>query len=192
MLKVRDDNQKGAFMAKDKEYLVVDLEMTCEEKRVKGYQPEIIEIGIIKVDLNGNILMKEKIIVKPKFNKISDYCSNLLGITKESVKKGIPLTEALNKLKKLGIKNKTIIAWGEDWLQFENECKWKDIENPLSKSHLNLSLMHSMIHKTSSKTSLEDAMEYYSIQKVGKMHSGVDDAYNTALIFKEMINRFNI
>ena len=35
-------------MAKNRsEYMVIDLEMTCENPRPKGYKPEVIEIGIV-------------------------------------------------------------------------------------------------------------------------------------------------
>lgn len=178
---------------KEKDYLVIDLEMTCEEPRPKGYKPEIIEIGIVKVDLDGNVKSREQILVKPTHNTISDFCTELTGHTFENLKRnGIPLESAFNKIKKLGSRNKKIIAWGEDWKQFEMEADWKGLENPLSGRYLNLSMLHSVLHRTVHKTALEDAIEYYGVEKVGKLHSGVDDAHNTALVFKAMLDKFNI
>lgn len=178
---------------KEKNYLVIDLEMTCEENRVSGYKPEIIEIGVVQVDFNGNVLSRHQFLVRPKNNRISDYCTELTGLTFEKLKKeGMPLEEAFNKLKKIGSKNKKIIAWGEDWIQFENESAEKGLENPLSGRHLNLSMMHSVFHRSCSKTALEDAIEYYGVEQVGTLHSGVDDAHNTALVFQAMLNKFDI
>lgn len=178
---------------KEKDYLVIDLEMTCEKPRPEGYKPEIIEIGIVKVDFEGNVKSREQILVKPKNNSISDFCTELTGHTFENLKRnGIPLESAFNKIKKLGSKNKKIIAWGEDWKQFEMEAEWKGLENPLSGRYLNLSMLHSILNKTVEKTALEDAIEYYNIEKVGNLHSGVDDAHNTALIFKAILERFDI
>lgn len=176
-----------------KEFLVVDLEMTCEEHREKGYQPEIIEIGLVRVSYQGEILGKEQYYIKPKHNKISDYCTKLTGITPQLIKeKGIPLAEAFNKMKKLGSRNKVLVAWGEDWLQFEMESEWKNLELPISQSRLNLSLVNSIFSKTSDKIALEDAFIQWGVVPEGKMHSGVDDALNTAKVLQKMIEKMNL
>lgn len=178
---------------KEKDYLVIDLEMTCEEPRPKDYKPEIIEIGIVKVDFDGNVKSRDQILVRPKHNTISDFCTELTGHTAENLKKnGIPLNDAFNKIKKMGSKNKKIIAWGEDWIQFELESEDKGLENPLSGRYLNLSMLHSILNRSQAKTALEDAIEYYGVEKVGQLHSGVDDAHNTALVFQAMLNKFDI
>lgn len=179
-------------MAKNRsEYMVVDLEMTCESPRPKGYKPEIIEIGIVFMSHDGEIKRKEQIIVRPENNKISDFCTELTGYTHEYLKKnGIPLKDACRKLLKMGSKNKTFIAWGEDWNQFLMECEWKEIEYALSDSTINLSLIHSILLKTKEKVALEDALDFWEIKPEGTLHTGVDDAYNTALILKKMIEKF--
>ena len=140
---------------------------------------------------DGEIKRKEQIIVKPKFNKISDFCTELTGYTEEYLKKeGVPYADACRKLMKMGSKNKTVIAWGEDWNQFSMESEWKKAEYPLSNSTLNLSLFHSILLKTKEKIALEDALEYWNIESEGKLHTGVDDAFNTALILKKIIDKF--
>lgn len=179
-------------MAKNRnEYLIIDLEMTCESPRPKGYSPEVIEIGIVHMTFDGEIKSKEQIIVNPKNNEVSEFCTELTGYTKEYLKKhGVPFQDACRKLLKMGSKNKAVIAWGEDWKQFELECELKNIENPLSEHRVNLSLVHSMLMKTKEKVSLEDAIEYWGIERSGELHRGVDDAYHTALIFKKLIDKF--
>lgn len=179
-------------MSKSKDdYIIIDLEMTCEEIRPKGYKPEIIEIGMIFMSPEGDVKRKEQIFVKPKFNNVTKYCTELTGYNKEFLmKNGISLNEACNKMKKMGSKNKTIVAWGTDWEQFTMECEWKAIESPLSKSNLNLSAINSMFLKTTEKVSLELALEYWGIEPSGRLHSGLDDAYNTTMILKKMMEIF--
>lgn len=179
-------------MAKNrKEYLVVDLEMTCEEKQDKNYKPEIIEIGFTRLDFSGNILGSEQILVRPKYNTISEYCTNLTGHKEETLKsKGVYFEQACKQLVKKGFKNKIFVSWGHDWKQFELECEWKKVNNPLSDYLLDLSTFHSILLKTKEKISLEDAMEFWNIKQEGQLHSGVDDSYNTALIFKKLIEKF--
>ncbi len=174
-----------------KDFIVVDLEMTCEEVRPKNYKPEIIEIGLVFMSVDGEVKKKEQIFVRPKHNKISKYCTDLTGHTPEFIKKnGIPYEEACRKLLKMGSKNKTIVAWGEDWKQFMMESEWKECDYPLSDNTLNLSLINSLFAKTTKKMSLEDAIEYWDIEPEGKMHCGLDDAHNTAKIFQRMSHLF--
>ena len=176
-----------------KNYFVIDLEMTCEEYREKNYKPEIIEIGIVKMSITGEVIGKEQFYVKPKYNKISDYCTSLTGITPALLKeKGIPLSDAFNKMKKLGSRNKTIVAWGEDWKQFEMESEWKNLELPISSSRLNLSLVNSIFSKNRNKMALEDAFIKWDVKPEGRMHSGLDDALNTAKVLQQMIKKFDL
>lgn len=179
-------------MAKNrKEYIVIDLEMTCEKPRPKGYKPEIIEIGMVFMTHDGEIKKKEQILVRPKHNSISEFCTELTGYTENVLKKeGVPYEEACRKIMKLGTQNKTIVAWGEDWNQFLMESEWKNCDYPLSNSFVNLSLIHSILLKTKEKVSLENALEFWGIEAEGTLHTGVDDAYNTALILKKMIDKF--
>lgn len=176
----------------NKEYFVIDLEMTCEEKREKGYKPEIIEIGLIKINTKGEITHKEQLFIKPQFNKISEYCTNLTGYDFPFLKSnGRTFKQACNRLKNLGTRNKIIIAWGDDWKQFEMECKWKNVDFPLSGQYMDLSMMHSMLNQTSKKYSLKEAMEFYDVKAEGKAHTGLDDAFNTTQIFQKMLTKIN-
>lgn len=179
-------------MAKNrKEYLVVDLEMTCEKEKPKNYKPEIIEIGFVRMNFRGDILGKEQILVKPKYNEITEYCTELTGHTEDNLKaEGVYFEVACKKIIKMGFKNKIFVSWGQDWKQFELECKWKNIAFPLSEHLLDLSLFHSILLKTKEKVSLEEAIKFWNINQKGRLHSGADDAYNTALILKKIIEKF--
>lgn len=179
-------------MTRKKNYVVIDIEMTCEEKRTENFVSEIIEIGMVFMSYDGKITKKEQIYVKPVHSEINDYCTNLTGITKDIIKeKGISYFDATRKMIKMGLKNKTILAWGEDNKQFIKESDLKDVICPISDSFINLSLMHSMLLKTNKKYSLKDALNVWNIEPYGSLHSAVDDAYNTALVMQKMIQKFD-
>ena len=58
-------------------YIIFDLEATCwKNKQEAPGKPEIIEIGAVKLDSNGNEMDKLKQFVKPThFPELSEFCT---------------------------------------------------------------------------------------------------------------------
>lgn len=73
------------------EVLVVDIEATCWETREEqGDRPnEIIEIGCAKLNLKTGVISDvASYLVKPKFTKVSPFCTQLTGWTQEDIDQG--------------------------------------------------------------------------------------------------------
>ena len=161
-----------------------DLEMCCWEnsKRVG----EIIEIGLSLVDVeNKEVVKTAQYYVKPEKDDISEYCTNITGITPQIIKKqGRPLNEALKTMiKNFGGQNRIYSAWGRDDTVLFSECKEKGIEHPFFE-FINLGTFYRLkYNRTSQATSLQDTLELHNIEFEGKAHSGLVDSYNLAKLY---------
>src|SRR5712692_4578814 len=107
--------------------LVIDIEATCWEGSIPaGQESEIIEIGICTLEVvSGRRLEKRSILVKPEYSRVSQFCTELTGLTQEQVDRGIPFAEACFLLKKDFASDKR--AWASygnyDRLQIMRQCQ---------------------------------------------------------------------
>ncbi|KKN37562.1 hypothetical protein LCGC14_0762470 [marine sediment metagenome] len=172
--------------------IVVDIESTCfETKEEQGNQPmEIIEIGVCVLDIQTfEISRKKSYIVRPKFSKISEFCTELTGYRWDDVKIGMPFENACNKLaKEFGTRNRIWASWGDyDRSHFERECRSKKARYPFSKSHINASVLFTMMKGNKKKTSVGNALSALGLVFEGTPHKGCDDAWNTAKILRHLL-----
>jgi inhibitor of KinA sporulation pathway (predicted exonuclease) len=171
--------------------IVFDLEATCwateDERRLTP--SEIIEIGACLLDVRtGEISKKTRYIIRPKVLEVSQYCTDLTGHTIESLKKGIPFTDACNKFKKeFGTTNKICAAYGGDRARVDTECQRFGVLNPLSTEYLNISHLFALKYKNS-KVSLEQALKKIGEEFEGIPHHGDDDAYNAAKVLRNILS----
>ena len=175
--------------------VVVDIEATCwEPMEEQEDQPsEIIEIGVCLLNTKSfEISRKNSYLVRPKYSKVSGFCTELTGHTWDTLKTAMPLEGACNKLvKDYGTRNRIWASWGDsDRIHFINECEDKGIKYPFGNSHINISDLFSLSRGLDSRVGLEKALSLIGKDFEGKPHSGCDDAYNTALILREILIPF--
>lgn len=117
--------------------LVFDTEATCwdvndfstkeEGRKCQFDNREIIEIGIVEIDLiKREVIKKRRYLVKPRTSRVSDFCTKLTGLTQELVdNEGEFLQFTTKQIKKdFSPKNKYIMSWGAfDPSFMENQCK---------------------------------------------------------------------
>jgi sporulation inhibitor KapD len=78
-------------------YLFVDFEFTMPEddKKRKGFIPEIIEVGVVAVR-NNQVYDMFSSYVKPEINPIlNERCKQFLDITQEAVDNGLTFLHAV-------------------------------------------------------------------------------------------------
>lgn len=174
--------------------IVIDLECTCWEdgKAPEGERQEIIQIGACSLVVEtGLVINKTSYLTKPKESKISEYCTNLTGITPAMAKSAMPFKDACNKLvKEFGPRNRVWASFGiGDKTMFEFECVQKQARYPFSETHIDVSTLFHLKHKIrGGGVSLIRALELcVGSQFVGKQHSADDDAYNTALLLAHLL-----
>ena len=172
--------------------LVLDLELaTWRGRPPKGQRRDIIEIGVATYNFhNGNVEKKESIFIKPQNAEISDFCTELTGITQEQLDDvGITIEEAMRRLWKRYESNKRMwMSWGEnDRNYIRKECVDYGIQNPMHIGYLDVRDL--FISKYNYEPSLGIALQEVGLEFEGLEHSGVSDAYNTAKLYKNLIGK---
>lgn len=178
---------------------VVDLELTCDDKRpFELEEHEIIEIGICLCDLSDegmDIISLKQIFVRPIINsKLTQFCIDLTGIHQRTVDQAKPLAEVIPELEEWLSENKVFAwcSWGNDKKMFITECQTKHLENPMEKfQHVDLKRIFTQ--QFGWRVGMTRALSLRGIAAEGKLHSAVDDARNVAKLIKyETLLRENV
>jgi len=178
---------------------IVDLEATCwDNQEAPDGQPqykvsEIIEIGIAQIDLKQmKIVDKGTYLVKPKLygGKLSKYCTDLTSLTQEQIdEQGTTLQYAFERMKS---EFKTMkyewASWGDyDRAHVQRECvKW-NLQYPFHKTHTNLKYWLSALLGVKIQRNVNGMMDFLHMDFEGHAHRGVDDAYNIARMYLEIV-----
>lgn len=176
--------------------LCLDLEMACwRGPPPPGMRAEIIEFGIVEVDMQGGITREASYLVRPVASEISAYCTELTGITAdEVVRHGRPLREVLASLtKEFGPSGKSLITWGNDWSSIERDCRELGIENPFPPgAQINIGQLASLAAGQDRRIGLEESLVAAGIVEEEARHRALPDARNTARIFAALCEVFRL
>ncbi len=173
--------------------LFADFEMTCgygpEIVDTEVRQQEIIQVGVVEVDTNDlSIIRTKSIYVKPVHGHITEYCTNLTGITQEMVDNAPTLGQASKALRRFGTKSRVWYAWGNDADQVRDECERKKVPNPFCDKHVDLLLQFAQLRGTRKK-GLKKALGALELEFEGNQHCALDDSINTARIWIELAKK---
>ncbi|MBR5636718.1 MAG: exonuclease domain-containing protein [Pseudobutyrivibrio sp.] len=177
-------------------YVVVDLEM-CQVPKFawdqgKPLRNETIQIGAVLVDENYEIVSTFNTYVKPELGYLDYFISKLTGITKADLMDAPYFEDAI----------KSFIEWipeGEVRCVSWSRTDQKQLENEMAKKAIVNSKMNYLLENwidyqepvdvklgMERNVSLEEALIATDIIQNGRAHDGLDDAYNTALLFVKM------
>lgn len=165
-----------------------DLEMCCWNDGRTPNTGEIIEIGLAIVNLETKEIEKRgQYYVIPDHDEISEFCTELTGITPKIIhKQGRKLVDVLESVRKNFGGHKAVFAsWGRDDQVLFKECKEKGLQNPFFET-LNVKTLHKLLHKNNGKYGMKRAMQAANLEMEGRHHSGADDAYNLARLLIHM------
>lgn len=184
---------------RDDTILVVDLEATCWEDQTTPAgdaqsvnNMEIIEVGCALATRKGNLLDARSFLVRPTRNPLlSDFCTELTGITQSMVDAAPTLPEAIEAMNAwLGDLPDDFIwcSWGNyDRLHLEAQCQldgtWPII---LAHPHLNLKRIWRRTTGQKRKNGFANALAFHGLEFEGHHHRGVDDARNMARVLPYM------
>lgn len=179
-------------MSKNNKILFVDLEITCDVKNKPFKEREIIQIGIVEIDtINLEVLRSDEWLVKPKTSAITEYCTELTGITQNDVDSSPNLGKVGKSIRHIyGSVNKFWYSWGRDNLFTDLECQRNKVPMIFSPDHVNLSESYRCYKGHDCNISLKNALNEMGIKPYGKEHKAVDDAMNTALLWIKMAKTF--
>jgi inhibitor of KinA sporulation pathway (predicted exonuclease) len=185
---------------------VVDLEATCwETPEEQGDHPnEIIEIGICELHIKSReVKGKYSYVVKPRYSKVSPFCTELTGWTQEAVDQGSDIENVLYNIEcDYGItKNHVWASFGEydrvklssDPEQLGGLSKLYNISryaNPFAKmrAHLNIKTLMALKEGLQKEMGMSRALNFYGLSLVGRHHNGADDAWNIAKIADKVLS----
>jgi len=181
--------------------IVVDLEATCWFPRNtnSGQDPEIIEIGVARLTVEDRTYRVERldsIFVQPRYSTVSDFCTDLTGITQAHLDKaGVTFEVALERLQAHCKGPDYKLSWASfgDWDRemLQVQCKRFGVEYPMSKTHFNIKALISLM-RGDKRGGLTKAVKSMGLSFEGKHHSGVDDAVNAARVLGEMVKRYRM
>lgn len=175
--------------------ICLDLEMTCDSKKMKLSDRDIIEIGAVLYEKNKGVTSKFNLYVRPiKTKKLTSFCQILTQISQEAIDSA---PEA-----------KTAIEEFNNWLsgieQDVGWCSWGDIDKiMLKKLSDNLGIKVDILsrdykdaqaeHMSKSKgvnygrLSFEKALSQIGVFEQAQAHSAIDDALNLAKLARKLI-----
>lgn len=176
----------------DKKILVVDLEATCWEREPpQGQVQEVIEVGYAMLeqapDERWELTDSYGILIKPTMSTVSEYCTNLTGITQKAVEDSdYTLQDAMDIMADL--KPYVWGSWGEwDWKMLNRARDWYGIKYRLPYGHLNIKVLYSAKYLKKG-TGIGRALKQLGIPFDGTPHRGEDDAKNAATILRKILN----
>ena len=154
---------------------VVDIEATCwEDQPPEGQENEIIEIGLTPLYLKSFTIGKPvQILVRPTKSEMSDFCTELTGLTQERLDKdGIGFDEAVHALY---YDHKTHSrAWGSwgdyDRGMFERMCRARELRYPFNRRHTNIKALFAQGLGLPQEVPTHDALEILGWQFEGTPH----------------------
>lgn len=188
--------------------LILDFEATCFDEEVKIDEDnqkldvfEIIEFPILALNAKTyEIDFKFHHYLKPTiYPKLNKFCTELTGITQETVDKGISLEESFKLfetfMKETGIveKNYVFVTCG-DWdlmTCIRNECKYKNIEYPdYLKRWVNIKKCYKeYMNDPKIKTGMTGMLDSLGLKLEGRHHSGIDDCRNISKIAVALLQK---
>ncbi|XP_015271603.1 PREDICTED: ERI1 exoribonuclease 2 [Gekko japonicus] len=209
-----DQNHSGPKQRQEFDYLIViDFESTCWRDGRTHYSQEIIEFPAVLLNTsNGEIESEFHMYVQPQEHPIlSEFCTELTGITQNQVDEGVPLPICLSQFSKWiqkiqkekkvvfdsvrsnvaasGGKLCAFVTWS-DWdlgVCLQYECKRKQLRKPdILNSWIDLRATYKLFYSRKPQ-GLNGALQDVGIIFAGREHSGLDDARNTARLAWRMI-----
>lgn len=181
------------YVVRKDRILFLDNEETCwDGPPPEGERAEVFEIGIAELSVESLELKRSaSYLVRPRHSSISDYCTELTGHTAESVRKhGRPYPEVLRSIEKdFGPGSKAWMAWGRDRQSIERDAAIHGARVPFSAAYVDLGLFFSLALGLGRAVGLTEAMEMYGLARSGRVHSGVDDAVDTARLWAAHASR---
>lgn len=175
-------------------YIILDLESTCWENKILQNKNEIIEIGAVCVDSNGEIKSQFNEFVKPKLNPVlSEFCKNLTSITQEQIDSADSFPEVLKRFQEwINLdEDYMLCSWGfYDRGQFKSDCELHRLSTSWLNKHISLKHQYAEIKNLSRPIGMGGALKIEKLTLEGTHHRGIDDAKNIAKIFTKHLAKW--
>jgi inhibitor of KinA sporulation pathway (predicted exonuclease) len=161
----------------------IDLEATCERDSRDIKKQEVIDIGIVWTDITGETPIGEvSALVKPS-GYISEFCTELTGITQSDVNQAEPFEVVWPRLWEFVPEFKNWYSWGEfDNDLFKEEWHRSEITDQIWEGHVDLATLYKKV--VGVKRGRRRALKFAGGKPYGNNHRGLSDAHDVRQIYK--------
>lgn len=169
--------------------LYLDLEMNCPDRfRPGDADPEIIEIGIVELDVVSLEIVREANYLVRPHRDISRRCTKITGLTGDDFRGAKPFRDVIADICVQWPGKATGIAWGEDGAVLTRACRQHRLRTPFRRF---IDLSHIVRHALllQNQLSLRGTLDLLGLPFDGCAHMAVADARNTARIHAEIVRR---
>ena len=178
--------------------LLVDLEATCsEDNSIAVNEFETIEIGAVMVCTKQLIAIDEfECLIKPVQHPIlTDFCTQLTGITQAEVDQADNFSKAFNAfiswLKPCD--DYLFCSWGAyDSVQLAIDCQYHQLNSLAIDRELNLKKAFAKIQKVKPRVGMKRAMQLAGLTIDGRAHRALDDVKNISKLLPFIFGFKNI
>jgi inhibitor of KinA sporulation pathway (predicted exonuclease) len=171
--------------------IYIDVELSCwAGPPPPGMRQEIIEIGMVEMDLQTLEITREKShFVRPKRWEISDQCTKLTGIAKDDIRSARPFPEVLASLTEEFSPSRALCCtWGNDGGLIAASCREHGLRSPL-RNLLDLAQLLQGLLLLKQTPSLRKAVTMLALEFAGVPHGALADARNTASVHAAVLRR---
>ena len=177
-------------------YIVFDLEATCWKDRSLRHQSEIIEIGAVKMNGEGEVLSEFSEFIRPKLHpELSDFCKELTTITQAEIDAAHYFPEVIAAFQDwIDLeRNYLLCSWGfYDKKQLRSDCELNGLPTGWTKNHISLKHQYSTIKKLNRPIGMGGALKMEKLKLEGTHHRGIDDARNISKIFLKQFSNWRL
>ena len=156
--------------------------------RPPGGYNEVIEIGAVKVNRDGEILSTFNKFVKPHVNPyLSHFCTKLTSIKQADVDQADKFTKVIVEFQEwidIWDEEYKLCAWGDaDVKLLRSDCNLHKLEDDWLEHNLNIKKQYHSLINSNKKTGLKSTIKREGFEFTGIHHRAIADAENTAKIF---------
>jgi inhibitor of KinA sporulation pathway (predicted exonuclease) len=175
------------------DYLVVDLEATCDEHHaIPRAETEIIEIGaVLCAGATLAPIGEWQSFVRPtRHPRLTAFCTRLTSITQADVDGAPGFPAAMAGLAAF-VKGRAFVfcSWGDyDRNQLDRDSRRHGVAVPLGRRHLNLKDRFAE-RSGGKRLGVGQALRVAGLRFAGTAHRGIDDARNIARLLPYALGR---
>lgn len=192
--------------------LVVDCEATCwETRQEQGEQcNELLEIGMVLVErASWKVLEERSFLIKPRFTKVSAFCTQLTGWTQADADRGRDIVDVLEEIRltsgltrpvhwfscgeydRIKLSSDPNIPGSVGNLYWDIGERWAagDHASPFSTwPHHNIKPLFALKRGVRHEKGLESMLKALNLPLVGRHHNGLDDARSAVPLVRYLLS----
>ncbi len=179
-------------------FIVFDLEwnMPSRASRIaatdRARMPyEIIEIGAVKLDADGNFLEQFSTQIKPiLYTELNHYVAQVINRGTQSLKYGVSFPDAMTSFSRFCGPSYVFCTWSDsDAKPLKENLAFHGLDNCLNVRVLNVQRAFTRICEPGGpQRSVEYALDLLQIPKTRPFHQAVSDAFYTGQVLKALLD----